>query len=133
MNARKKRKGNALLEAAFGLTVFLMLFSGVMDFGRLNWERNLLSHAVREGVRYAIVHGQASLTPASARDVAAAVKRQAVGLDPNRLSITTSWSPDNQPGSVVRVRVTYPYSPVMPFIPTGTLSLKATSQMVISQ
>jgi Flp pilus assembly protein TadG len=129
----KARRGNAIVEAALGLAAFLMVLCGLMDFGRLNWERNVLAHAAREGVRYAIVRGRSSGSAASEYAVARVVKAQAVGLNPDSLAVRATWIPDNRPGSTVQVEVNYPFSPIMPFIPLGNIALKSNSRMVISQ
>ena len=129
----KRRRGSTMVEAALGLTVFLTVVFGIMDFGRLNWQRTLLAHAARTGVRYAVVRGQNSGRTASSQDVANVVKQQAVGLDPQTLQVTTTWAPDNRPGSNVQVQVSYNFTPLLPFVPLNGIVLTSSSQMVISQ
>jgi Flp pilus assembly protein TadG len=122
-----------MVEAALSLVLFLTVVFGIMDFGRLNWERTLLAHAARAGVRYAIVHGENSGRTAYAQDVSTVVKQQAVGLDPNVLQVTTTWSPDKKPGSNVQVQVSYNFSSLLPFVPLNGIVLSSSSRMVISQ
>ena len=52
----KERRGNAALEFAFLLPVFLAMFLGIMEFGRLLWTRTTLQHAVVAAARYAAIN-----------------------------------------------------------------------------
>jgi len=49
--------GQALVEFALVLPLFLTLVIAIFDIGRVIWARNSLESAAREGARYAIVHG----------------------------------------------------------------------------
>ncbi len=60
MAARTKSRGQALVELAIVLPVFLVLLMGIFDLGRVIWAQNSLENAAREGARYAIVHGDSS-------------------------------------------------------------------------
>ncbi len=62
MNRRRDR-GQALLEFAVILPVFLTMFFGIVDFGRVVWANNSLTNAASEAARYAIVHGGNINTP----------------------------------------------------------------------
>ena len=75
------------------------------------------------------------------------------GIDTTKLTATASWYTSNnttpvvwtlcasgtptgncnQPGSLVKVRVTYQYPLSIPFVPSQTVNMSSTSQMVISQ
>jgi hypothetical protein len=68
MNALPRRRpgrtrGQALLEFALVLPVFLALLFMILDFGRVVWATGSLSSAAREGARYAIVHGGTASNP----------------------------------------------------------------------
>jgi hypothetical protein len=54
--------GQALVEFALVLPLFLLMLIGIFDIGRIVWARNALENAAREGARYAIVHGGTVLT-----------------------------------------------------------------------
>ena len=126
-------RGTALIDFAFALFIFFGLTIGMIDLGLGVWQYNTLSNASREGVRYAIVRGSESTAPASAADIAAIVRHQAAGLDSVHVTVTTTWLPNNDPGSAVKVRAQYDFSPFTLFLPPGTIVLSSTSQMVISQ
>lgn len=51
------RGGQALVEFALVLPLFLTLVLGIFDIGRVIWAHNSLENAAREAARYAIVHG----------------------------------------------------------------------------
>jgi hypothetical protein len=59
MNRRRSR-GQALVEFAVVLPVFLVAVLAIFDLGRVIWARNTLENAAREGARYAIVHGDSN-------------------------------------------------------------------------
>jgi Flp pilus assembly protein TadG len=52
---RARPRGQALVEFAFILPVFLLLLVGVLDLGRLVYMNSVLSQAAREGARLASV------------------------------------------------------------------------------
>ena len=121
------------MEGALVFTVFFVLIFGIMDFGRMVWSYTLISHAAREATRYAIVHGSASGHVASQSQIKDVVKNSAVGLDPASLSTTVTFTPDQSTGSTAKVSVTYNFSPIVPYMPGGPITLKSSSQMMIFQ
>lgn len=132
-NRRRRQRGSGLVETALCLTVFLMILFGTIDFGRSMFAYNYVSYAAREGARYAIVRGQSSGRAASTTDVSTYVKSEAIGLSPADITVSTTWNPDNRPGSTVQVRVQYSFQPIVPYMPSGTWALASTSKMLISQ
>ena len=127
------QRGSVIVESALCLLAFLMVVFAIMDFSRAVSAYNILSGAAREGTRYAVVHGKYSGAVASSSDVSNSVKKWALGLNPQSLTTTTTWTPDNKPGSTVKVQVVYSFSPLTPAMPKKAFTLKATSQMVILQ
>jgi Flp pilus assembly protein TadG len=118
----------------FGLLALptLILLFGIVTLGIAIYSYSAVCDAAREGVRYAIVHGATSPSPASASDIQTFVLSQVNGLSTGALTIAPSWTPDNKPGSVVKVQVTYNFKPLFP-LSGVTLALSSSSQMVISQ
>jgi Flp pilus assembly protein TadG len=126
--------GQAATEFALGAVALLMLMFVITDFRRAVYAYNFVSYAAREATRYAAVHGNTSPSPVSSSNedpVKDIVLDEANGLDSTALTITPTWTPDNKPGSVVKVKVQYNFKPVSLFLHSTTLSLSATSQMVI--
>lgn len=61
--SRTAGRGQALVETALVLPIFLMLLAGIVDMGRAVWATTSLNSAAREAARFAIVHGGSNLTP----------------------------------------------------------------------
>ena len=127
------QRGAAIVEFALAFMVFFLSMYGVMEFGRIVHSYNILSGAAREGARYAMVHGSVSGSAASASDIQNVVRAWAIGLDTSSITVTTTWTPGNGPGSQVRVRASYAVSPFTRLIVPDGITLQSTSQMVISQ
>jgi Flp pilus assembly protein TadG len=62
MSKHDKSRGQAMVEFALVIPVFLLLMVGLFDFGRVIWVNDTLSTAAREAARYAIVHGGSAST-----------------------------------------------------------------------
>jgi len=126
VSTRSTRKGTAIVEFALvGPLAFLLIFA-IIAMGLAVWTYNNLSEAVREGGRYATVHGSQSSKPIALNndtDVIATVKNYCFVMDPSNLTVTSSC-PDNHAGTLVTVKVSYPYKWWfgLPLIPTLTLS-----------
>lgn len=52
----KREDGQAMVEFALILPVFLLILCGIIDFGWLFYNQLSLNNACREGARYAVVH-----------------------------------------------------------------------------
>jgi Flp pilus assembly protein TadG len=116
------------IAAGLVLTPILL---GILEFGFAAWAKNSATADAREGARYAIVHGSASLNVATATAVRDFVKGR-TGLEttgPNAIVVNTVWPTNNNPGSTVQVTVTHAVPRRGPFIPAHTDV--ATSKMVI--
>lgn len=136
--------GQSLLEFALTLPLLLLLTVGILDFGLAVWHHSTLAGAVREGTRYALVHGSDSSNPAgpgsasySAPDrdsaVEAVVQGYAFGMAPNRLTVSSTW-PDgtNNAGSRVTVQASYHYVPLTTMILGGLpIALGSSSTSII--
>lgn len=131
---RKKvisKDGASLVEFAFVVVIFFMVIFGIIDLGRGLFMYHHVGNAAREGSRFAIVHGSTSLSPASATDVSDYVKSISP-LDANNVIVTTTWDPDNMPGSRVKVQVQYNFISILPIWFGSGIPMASTSQMVIS-
>jgi Flp pilus assembly protein TadG len=133
-NRKQTQRGAAMVEFALAFLLFFTVVYAIMEFGRVVASYNILAGAAREGARYAIVHGSASGSVASASDIQDVVRQWSIGLDRNSVLVTTTWTPGNSPGSQVKVQAQYT---VMPFttliIGSAGIRMGSSSQMVISQ
>ncbi len=59
----RRDRGQALIEFAVALPIFLVMTLAVFDFGRVIWATTSLNAAAREGARFAIVHGGTQTDP----------------------------------------------------------------------
>ena len=126
----QSERGNELVELSLvGPLLFLLVF-GIMEVGRAIWIYDTVAHLAREGARYAIVRGGESGRAASAAAVDAHLQSVAAGM--TGLAVTTTWTPDNEPGSVVQVRVDRVFDPIVPLVGLPPITLSSTSRMVIS-
>jgi Flp pilus assembly protein TadG len=120
-------KGATLLEFAFVSILFMMLTAGMMELARGVWIYNSVSHAAREGCRYAIVNGGESGHIKTDTQISDYVKTRI----PFDVEVTTTWTDvAKTPGTVVTVTVDFDFEPVIAFFPA--VPLTSTSQMVIS-
>ena len=104
---RVRQNGSAIVEFALvGIpTMFLLLC--IFEISRGMWTYETLAHAVREGARYAAVHGENCTIPpqctcsglpgcctpsnscvVTVAMIAAVIRDAGVGLDPNLLTVT---------------------------------------------
>gem|GEM_PF-425356 len=131
--ASKANAGQSAIEFALTIPVLLLLIVGIAWGGQLLAAYEFVSYAAQEAARYAIVRGATSPNPVTADEISSFVTNMAVSVDPNALSVTTTWLPNNEPGSAVQVQVQYNFASTLPFVPQVTIPLSATCQMVIAQ
>lgn len=137
MTRRSGSKGATIVEFALSFLLFLTVSIGLFEMGRAMWIYTTLSHAARQGARYAIVSGANAPTPATKATILAVVRRHAIGLVSSDVAIDVVWedAATMDGGEFVRVRARYPFrfltGPV--FIANGgTFDLGSVSQMTIS-
>lgn len=145
---RASHRGQALVEFALVFPVFLLLLMSVIEFGRFIVAYEAANNAVREGARYAIVHGYYSIAPvgpgpaapdnacppttASATPVQSVVQANAYTLPP-ATDIEVCW-PDgtNVRGNRVLVSADFPFKVLIPLVPLPQINIHAESTLVIN-
>jgi Flp pilus assembly protein TadG len=131
---RRSHPAQAVAEFALVITPCLTLFFGVINFSLALYSYNFVCYSAQQAVRYATVHGSNAPTVVSATDVRDYVKSLVVGvLNTSSMTVTTTWAPDNKPGSVVTVVVSYNYPPLTNLVSSVTIPLSRTAAMVITQ
>jgi Flp pilus assembly protein TadG len=135
------RRGSTMVEFALFFILFMMLSLGLMEFGLAVWTYSTMSHAARAGARYALVHGASNPITDGDPTVAQIVTRNAIGLDPATIIISTTYDTGdplvpatNEKGHVVQVRVQYPFQLLTGalVLPNRTLTMQSTARMVVA-
>jgi Flp pilus assembly protein TadG len=141
-----QRRGATLVEAAIVYPVALLLILGVIVVGLGMFRYNQVAELAREGARWASVRGaqysaDTGNAPASSTDIRNYVESLATGLDPNSLTVTTTWNTSNAlthtsannstVKNTVSVTVSYPWVPEA-FFGGATLTMQSTSVMTMN-
>jgi Flp pilus assembly protein TadG len=129
---RRRERGAAAAEFAIILPVFFLLVMGAVDFGRAFWTKNTLANVAREATRYASVRSLRSQDPATLTKIKGVILGQSGPLDPEKMVVTASWTPTNNPGGSVRVDVSYPFEPVLPLLFFESIGMTSSSTMIVS-
>ncbi len=141
-NRRIRSRGNSVLEFTLvGIPLVCVLIS-TFEMCRGMWYYHTLAYAVKEGVRYAVVHGQNCSQPpnscaATISTIARVIRGSEVGLAADSLTLTFTdatgsvttcsmsdcianydvsiWPPAtaNAPGQKVTISGTYPFRPAI--------------------
>ena len=131
---RERRRGAVFVEFALGFIVFLMLMFGIFEGARMIWAYATISHAAREGARFAMVHGhQGGGTDAA---IETWVENRAPGLNPADVTVTTTWGDAAKSGSsVVAVQVSYPMTMIAAPMLFGhnTMNLSYTARGTVAE
>jgi len=127
----RRRRGSSMVEFALIWVAFLLMILGLIEGALAVWSYNTLAHSVRQGARYASVHGSAN--PVSSILIENVVRNNAVGLDNSALTVGTTWSPNSDRGSVVEVLATYQHRTALGrlIFPSGGFTLRNTSRMTV--
>ena len=152
---RGRKRGSAVVEFALAAIILFAFMFGIMDFCRAVYAYEFVTYAARQGARYASVRGSQSCqngvsSPtnpfcATATQIQTYVQSLNLpGIDPGQITANTLWYtgtgcptgtgvPVNSPGCPVKVVVAYNYSSSIPFLRVATITMRASSTMVISQ
>jgi Flp pilus assembly protein TadG len=114
---RKGRGGNAAVEFALILPVFISLIVGVMEVGRILWIQNTLQQAVEAAARCATVNATTCGTASDVR-VYAAAQTAGLGVPASAFAATT-------PACGNQVNATVQYDYLTSFLPMPALSITA--------
>ena len=102
-----RRRGATMVEFSLVFLLFLALFLGMIEFGRVVWTYTTVVHCARQAARFAMVRGTVNATTED--QIRAIVEQNAIGLTNADLTVAAEWIPDRQRGSVVQVNVQYPF------------------------
>lgn len=138
---RDRSRGQALVEFALILPIFVLLLTGMLDFGAGLYSRMTVINAAREGARAAVTAADpASVNATVTSAVANAANGMPVTATATCVAIATSPGPCNfgsgggtlaSPGDAVDVRVDYTYHTFFPFLFGATFDVGSTVRMVL--
>jgi Flp pilus assembly protein TadG len=108
---RSRRSGVAAVEFAVILPFVMVLFLGMIEFGRILMVQQIITNAAREGCRYAVLPGS---TISSSRDVVTNyLSGSGITLSSPTTQVTVSPDPSTaSQGTSITVSVTVPCSSV---------------------
>ncbi|MGA1147479.1 MAG: TadE/TadG family type IV pilus assembly protein [Candidatus Nanopelagicales bacterium] len=144
IHRRQSERGSTILEFALAFTIFLAFVLGGFEMGRAIWTYSTLSHAAKQAVRYAMIHGADNtgvdqngnvLGQSDVDTVVEGIARDnAVGLESQLVLVETTWTPNNTPGSTVEVRVTYPFRFLFTALTStsGSMALATEYSMIVT-
>lgn len=127
----RRRSGQALVEFALVLPLFLMVLFSIISFGLYVFYNQQLANAAREGARWAVVHSATAVCPVVSRldppntllpagstynrcdppetswpNMTAAARSKVWGMSPAQVSLSACWSgfvdPANNPDALPR-------------------------------
>jgi Flp pilus assembly protein TadG len=131
---RRSSAGQGMAEFALVLTPCLTLFFGIINFALALYCYDFVCYSAQQAVRYATVHGSTATTIATSSSIQTYVNNLVVGvLKTSAMTVTTTWSPNNNPGGVVTVVVTYNFPPLTSLVSSVTIPLTRTAAMIITQ
>ncbi len=128
------QRGTSMAEFALIALPCLTLFFAIMNFAMALYCYDFVGYSAQQAARYAIVHGATASQVATASSVQTYVKGMVAGvMNTNLLTVNTTWSPNNKPGSTVTVTVGYTFQPLTSLVSNVNITLSQTAAMVISQ
>ena len=116
-------RGQALVEFALVIPIFLLLLVGLFDLGRAVFAFNTLTNAAREGARLAIVNQYEPSIIARAKEQTAIVELNDPSVDIDFYQVNNDGTPDTTTpcatiavGCLAVVSFEATYNPITPFI-----------------
>jgi len=123
-------KGQALVEMALMLPLFLLLIGGVVEFGSMFAVKQIITNAAREGARMGVVYLDDSEALVSAEAVSKNYLTRS-GVSPSRATIDPVFSEVNGTPAV-QVTIGYDYTAgLIRWIPGIPETVQLTTQVVM--
>ena len=130
---KRRARGSTIVESAVVTSVFLTLLCGIMQFAFMGFAYSSVCFATHRAVRYAALHGASSGHKASTTDMRNEALNYITALDPAALTVTTTWTPDQNPGSTVQVNIAYNMQPFLVNVSSGVMRMQCTSRLSVVQ
>lgn len=130
---RAGQRGSAMIEMALIFPFYFCLVFGFVQFALILGGYNSAAFAARTAARYAIVHGSTATTPCTATDLQNIVDRQVLIAPASSITVTSTWNPNNEPGSTILVKVSIQYGLFIPYFTGRSITVASASIMTIVQ
>lgn len=135
---REEGRGQAIVEFALVLPIFVLVLVGIFDLGRAAYAYNTISNASREAVRLGIVDQNVAGLQAEAVKAAVSLGAEAGDVQVSFLSPDLSANCSSVPagiGCVVEITVRYRYTAATPVIGSllGTIDMTSTTRQPIER
>jgi TadE-like protein len=132
----RRQEGQATLEFAIAVTLFLTMVLSIFEAGRLFLEYSIVAHAAEEGARYGSMHGTSCKTLLGLPGCTATsdeIKNYVLARWP-AFTVNVTWPATPDPGTTVTVKVSGTFSPAFWFSAAfPTINYSNTAKMVIGQ
>jgi Flp pilus assembly protein TadG len=125
------QSGSTIVEFALVVPIFFLLIFGFIAFAIIFAGYCSAAYASQAAVRYAIVHGNNSSYACSNTDITALVAPYLWAAQSGGSTVTTTWTPDNSPGSTVSVTISLTYKTAIPYSALHTVHVGAFAQGTI--
>jgi Flp pilus assembly protein TadG len=122
-----------MIESALAILVLGIMIAGIIELGLAGMISNTVAFAAQRAARYASIRGSGSGHPAAVSDIQATALAYASPLAAGGLTVTVTWTPNNNPGSTVLVTVAYAIKPSMLPVDAGILTLQSSARQTITQ
>jgi len=132
LGALTDRRGVAAVEFALVAPVLILLTIGMMDVGRMVWYSSTLETVAADTARFAMIRGASSDSPASPTDIEDFAVSRAIGIPVGELGVDVQYSPNNNPGSAVRIELTHRFqSYLIGFVEFGPFQLRGIASRTV--
>jgi Flp pilus assembly protein TadG len=149
----RNSRGSVIVEFALSASILFSLVFGVLTMCLALYSYHFTAEAARQAARYAMVRGSSCATYGNFTSNCPVTTSSQIqtyvqslnfpGITSSNISVTATWptigtvcapsaSPCNNPGNVVKVKVSYLLPLAIPFVSSSSLTMTSTSQMVIA-
>jgi Flp pilus assembly protein TadG len=130
-STKSNSNGQSTTEFALVLPILLMLLFGIIQFSLVLYTYGFVAYSARTASRYASIHSSQNAHPATSASIQTYVNGLADAVDTSKLTVTSTWAPNNNPGSAVTIKVSYPFTPFTPYVSSATITVSSTMQATI--
>lgn len=126
-----RQRGTSMAEMAIVMVALLSLMFGIIDFGRALYTYTWLTDVAQKAVRWGMVRGTGCTlldhcntgTASDMTYIPNWVVSQDVGIvDPTKVTVSCDYQSAGAPGSQFQCTVRYPFTFMLPFMPSSGIA-----------